>query len=106
MIIRMKEKVILFFAMEALEPKSVTFIVGLVCCFTLYQDCRYFETVKIDSIYLDSIDMGIMPGCFEMGKAEYLPTATETQNAEIVKTKNTLLYFVRKFFFCIGIVTI
>ncbi len=70
----------MFFAMEALEPKSVTFIVGLVCCFTLYQDCRYFETVKIDSIYLDSIDMGIMPGCFEMGKAEYLPTATDMEN--------------------------
>lgn len=66
-----------FFAMEVLDQKSTYIIVGLLCCFILYQDGKYFETVMTESIYLDYIDLEIMNGSYEMGKAEYLPVATD-----------------------------
>lgn len=69
--------VAVFFAMEVVEPKSIYLIVGLLSCFTLYQDCKYFETVKTESIYLDYANLEIMQGSYEMGKAEYLPVATD-----------------------------
>lgn len=67
----------LFFTMEVLDQKTIYLMIGLLYCFTLYQDGKYFETVKTESVYLDYIDLEIMNGSYEMGKAEYLPVVTD-----------------------------
>ncbi len=74
------------FSMKLLEQKSMYMIAGLLCCFVLYQDFSYFETVMTESVYLDYIDLEIGQGNFEMGRAEYLPAVTDmdclTKNVE------------------------
>lgn len=84
----------MFFAMEVLEPRSIYIIAGVLCCFTLYQDCRYFGTVNTESIYLDYADLEIMQGSYEMGKAEYLPVATDMDRLtrEVHGTFHTAFY--------------
>lgn len=66
--------------MDILKENYAYIVIGLLCFFTIYQDFQYFKTVNTESVYLDYIDMEIMQGDFEMGKAEYLPVITDMGN--------------------------
>lgn len=64
------------FAMDIFEKKIVYGMIGLLCCFVLYQDFQYFGQVGTESVYLDYIDLEIWDD-YQMGKAEYLPIETD-----------------------------
>lgn len=64
------------FAMDIFEKKIVYGMIGLLCCFVLYQDFQYFGQVGTESVYLDYIDLEIWDD-YQMGKAEYLPVETD-----------------------------
>ncbi len=65
-----------FFVVNSLDKRMLYMIAGLLCCVALYQDIRYFETIKTDEVYLDSVEID----SHNIGNAEYLPIVTNTGN--------------------------
>lgn len=68
----------MIFVMDILEKRVVYGMIGLLCCFVLYQDFLYFEEVGTEAVYLDYIDMELWDD-YQMGKAEYLPIETDME---------------------------
>lgn len=74
----------IFFTMEVFDRKNLYYIVGILCCVTLYQNFQYYTTLSCDAVYLDGIslesrtDNGIYS--YKVGNGEYLPVMTETRN--------------------------
>lgn len=72
-----------FFSMDLFDRKKLYYIIGVLCCITLYQDFQYYATLSNDVTYLDGIaledrpDQGIYS--YKVGNGEYLPAATDTQ---------------------------
>lgn len=74
----------IFFTMDIFERKQVYYIVGILCCITLYQNFQYFGTLSFDADYLDSIALESRYDkelySYTVGNGEYLPVMTETKN--------------------------
>lgn len=71
-----------FIASDMLNKKFLYLLAGLLCCFGIYQNLQYSNTVSSDEVYLDSVDLPSRAGgdgySYGIGNAEFLPVATDT----------------------------